>query len=49
MDLNEKNILLVGLAKTGISSIKVLEKLGANVIVNDIKTREELSEIIKET
>lgn len=36
MDLKNKNVLLVGLAKTGVSTIKKLNKLGANIIVNDI-------------
>ena len=37
MNLKDKKVLLVGLAKTGISTIKHLNKLGANVVVNDIK------------
>ena len=37
MDLKGKKVLLVGLAKTGISTIKHLDKLDASVIVNDIK------------
>ena len=37
MNLKNKNILLVGLAKTGVSTIKLLNKLEANIIVNDIK------------
>ena len=39
MNLKNKNILLVGLAKTGISTIKHLNKLGAKVVVNDIKIK----------
>ena len=34
MNLKNKNILLVGLAKTGVSTIKLLNKLEANIIVN---------------
>lgn len=43
-----KNVLIVGLAKTGVSTIKYLNKLGLNVFVNDIKTKESLSEILDE-
>ena len=48
MNLKDKKVLLVGLAKTGVSTIKHLDKLGANIIVNDIKNKETLSEILKE-
>ncbi len=48
MNLENKKILLVGLAKTGISTIKHLDKLGASIIVNDIKDKEKLSDILKE-
>jgi len=37
MEFKDKNILLVGLAKTGVSAIKKLVNLGAKVTVNDIK------------
>ena len=45
MNLKNKNILLVSLAKTGVSTIKLLNKLEANIIVNDIKDKEKLKEI----
>lgn len=48
MNLENKKILLIGLAKTGISTIKYLDKLGASIIVNDIKDKEKLSDILKE-
>jgi UDP-N-acetylmuramoylalanine--D-glutamate ligase len=48
MDLKNKNVLLVGLAKTGVSAIKKLNKLGANIIVNDIKSKDKLEGIIEE-
>lgn len=48
MDLKNKNVLLVGLAKTGVSTIKKLNKLGANIIVNDIKSKDKLEGIIEE-
>ena len=48
MNLKNKNILLVGLAKTGVSTIKLLNKLEANIIVNDIKDKEKLKDILEE-
>lgn len=48
MNLKGKKVLLVGLAKTGISTIKHLDKLDANIIVNDIKDKEKLQDILKE-
>lgn len=48
MDLNNKTVLLVGLAKTGVSTIKKLDKLGAKIIVNDIKSKDQLKDIIKQ-
>ncbi|MBU5335862.1 UDP-N-acetylmuramoyl-L-alanine--D-glutamate ligase [Intestinibacter bartlettii] len=48
MDLKGKNVLLIGLAKTGISTIKLLDKLEANITVNDIKTEEKLADILEE-
>ena len=36
MNLKDKKVLLVGLAKTGLSTIKYLDKLGAKIVVNDI-------------
>lgn len=48
MNLKDKKVLIIGLAKTGISTIKHLNKLGAKVFVNDIKSKEILSEILDE-
>lgn len=48
MDLNNKTVLLVGLARTGVSTIKKLDKLGAKIIVNDIKSKDQLKDIIKQ-
>ena len=48
MNLKDKKVLLVGLAKTGISTIKHLDKLGANIVVNDIKDEEKLKDILNE-
>ena len=36
-ELENKNVLVVGLAKSGYEAAKILAKLGANVIVNDGK------------
>ena len=48
MELKNKKVLLVGLAKTGVSTIKYLDKLGAKTIVNDIKKEEQLEDILNE-
>ncbi|MEF9991662.1 MAG: UDP-N-acetylmuramoyl-L-alanine--D-glutamate ligase [Romboutsia sp.] len=48
MNLRNKKILLIGLAKTGVSTIKHLDKLDAKIIVNDIKDKEKLSDILEE-
>ena len=43
MNLKNKKVLLVGLAKTGVSTIKHLNRLGAKVVVNDIKDKDKFS------
>ncbi|MZQ76066.1 MAG: UDP-N-acetylmuramoyl-L-alanine--D-glutamate ligase [Peptoclostridium sp.] len=48
MDLHGKKVLLVGLAKTGIATIKFLHSKGALLTVNDIKGKEELPEVLGE-
>lgn len=48
MNLKSKKILLIGLAKTGVSTIKYLDKLGAKIIVNDIKDKNTLNDILKD-
>ncbi|KNF09923.1 UDP-N-acetylmuramoylalanine--D-glutamate ligase MurD [Gottschalkia purinilytica] len=48
MNLKDKNILVLGLAVSGVSTSKALSKLGANVIVTDMKKEEELKEYIEE-
>ena len=45
MNLKDKKVLLVGLAKTGVSTIKHLNKLGAKVVVNDIKDKDKFYEV----
>ncbi len=42
MELMDKNILVVGLARSGKGAANLLIELGANVTVTDIKTEEEL-------
>ena len=48
MNLKDKKVLLVGLAKTGLSTIKYLDKLGAKIVVNDIKEQEKLKDILNQ-
>lgn len=48
MVLKNKNILIIGLARTGVATINQLSKLGANIIVNDLKKQEDLKEILNE-
>lgn len=43
MDVRGKNILIVGLARTGVSLCRLLCKLGANVTVSDHKSKAELA------
>jgi UDP-N-acetylmuramoylalanine--D-glutamate ligase len=47
MILENKKVLVVGLATTGVPLVEVLKKLGAEVMITDTKTEEELSETIK--
>ncbi|WP_261133905.1 UDP-N-acetylmuramoyl-L-alanine--D-glutamate ligase [Bacillus sp. Marseille-Q3570] len=46
-ELNNKNVLVVGLAKSGFAAAKVLIKYGANVVVNDMKELEKNQEAKK--
>lgn len=48
MDLKGKQALLVGLAKTGVSTLKVLANLGVKVTLSDSKTSDDLKEVIDE-
>lgn len=47
MDLNKKNILVMGLGISGVSTIRVLNGLGAKIFVTDGKSKEELKEMLK--
>lgn len=46
MDLINKNILLVGLAKTGISTLRFLNKVKANIKVHDMKKEQDLVDVL---
>lgn len=48
MKLKDRNVIVVGMAKSGIPTVKTLSKLGARITINDIKSREELSNILDE-
>ena len=48
MDFKNKNVIVVGLAKSGLSAIRVLYEIGAKVTVTDIKSKEDLAEILEE-
>jgi UDP-N-acetylmuramoylalanine--D-glutamate ligase len=48
MDLKGKSVLVVGLARSGISAAKLLDRLGARVIVSDRKNEAEIPNIVKE-
>lgn len=45
MELLNKNVLVIGLGVSGISTIKALNKLGAIIWVTDTRTEEELEEV----
>ena len=48
MKLEGKRVLLIGLAKTGISTIKFLSGKGAKITVNDIKSKDQVKDILEE-
>lgn len=47
MDVRGKKIVVFGLGVTGISSIKTLSKLGAEVFVYDQKSKEEIEDLLE--
>lgn len=50
MNLENKNIVVIGLGISGLATVKLLGQLGANIIILDSKTREDLNpslELIK--
>ncbi|SHK38596.1 UDP-N-acetylmuramoyl-L-alanine--D-glutamate ligase [Paramaledivibacter caminithermalis] len=48
MILKDKNVLVVGMAKSGIPTVKALSKLDAKITINDIKSRDKLKDILNE-
>ena len=48
MEIKDKKILIYGLGITGISSIKALSSMGAQVYIYDSKKKEDLAEVFKE-
>ncbi|WP_352418477.1 UDP-N-acetylmuramoyl-L-alanine--D-glutamate ligase [Proteiniborus sp.] len=47
MKLKDKNVLILGLAVSGVSTAKALDKLGSRITVTDMKSKEELKEQLK--
>ncbi|NLV76265.1 MAG: UDP-N-acetylmuramoyl-L-alanine--D-glutamate ligase [Tissierellia bacterium] len=48
MDLKDKNVLVLGLGISGVSTVKALDKLGVNMVISDTKSQEELKDYIDE-
>lgn len=48
MDVSGKRVILIGLARTGISTIKKLYSQGAKITVNDSKSQEQLKDVLSE-
>lgn len=48
MDIRGKNVLVLGLGISGVSTAKALYKLGANIIISDLKKEEELIDYVSE-
>lgn len=44
MKLKDKNVLILGLAVSGVSTAKALDKLGSKITVTDMKSEDELKE-----
>ncbi|MEW6481524.1 MAG: UDP-N-acetylmuramoyl-L-alanine--D-glutamate ligase [bacterium] len=47
LNLKDKNVIVLGLGKSGIASCHLLTRLGAHIIAFDEKREEELKEVIK--
>lgn len=45
MDFTGKKVLVIGLARSGMAAIKVLKKLGAEVILSESKSKNEIKEL----
>ena len=48
MELKNKNVLILGLGISGVSTVKALNKLGANIVISDLKVEEELEDFLEE-
>lgn len=48
MNLKSKNIVILGLAISGVSTAKALYKLGSNIIITDMKCKDDLLDCIEE-
>lgn len=48
MNLMNKKVLVIGLAVTGVPLVKVLCELGADVIVNDLKSKSDLEDSLRQ-
>jgi UDP-N-acetylmuramoylalanine--D-glutamate ligase len=48
MNYSDKTVLVVGLARSGRAAAKVLRSRGARVLVNDIKTEDQIEEEVRE-
>ena len=44
MDLKDKKVLVIGLARSGLAAIKVLHHLGAEITLSETKPRDQLPE-----
>ena len=45
MDFTNKKVLVIGLARSGMAAIKVLRKLGAQVVLSESKKKEDIKEL----
>ena len=48
MELENKTVLILGLGISGVSTVKALNKLGADIIISDLKKKEELEEFLED-
>lgn len=46
MNLKDKNILILGLGISGVSTVKALNKLGANIYISDMKEEKDLKKYL---
>lgn len=46
MDVKRKKVLVIGMARSGISAAKVLSQKGAHVVMNDLKKEKDVQELI---